>query len=121
MKLPQNTAAYLWGAFGGAVAIGVLGFTWFGWVTGGAAARHAAAAAQDAKVAALAPICAERFQRQADASAQIASLSGTSSWERGSLVEKSGFATMPGGKGPDSDVARACVEILLAKPSAAKG
>ena len=43
-----------------------------------------------------------------------------SSWERGNMVEKSGYATMPGSKTSDSDVARACAEILAA-PAAPKG
>jgi hypothetical protein len=34
----------------------------------------------------------------------------------GSLIEKSGFATMPGSKTADSDVARACAE-MLARPA----
>jgi hypothetical protein len=36
----------------------------------------------------------------------------TSSWDRSSMLEKSGYATMPGSKTADSDVARACAEIL---------
>ena len=38
-------------------------------------------------------------------------------WERGSTVEKSGFATMPGSKTTDSDVARACAEMLATPPT----
>lgn len=121
MRMPKTIGAYLWGAVGGAVALAVVGFGWLGWVTGGSAAATAAAAARDAKVAALAPICAERFQRQADAPARIASLNTASTWERGTVIEKSGFATMTGSKSPDPDVARACVEILLEKSPAPKG
>lgn len=121
MRMPKNIGAYLWGAVGGAVALGVVGFAWLGWVTGGTAAVNAANAAREAKVAALAPICAERFRRQADASARIASLNTASTWERGTVIEESGFATVAGSKTPDSDVARACVEILLTKGSPPKG
>lgn len=121
MKLPPNVGAYVWGALGGAVALAVVGFVWLGWVTGGTAAINAAEAAREAKVAALAPICAERFRRQADATAKIASLTSTNSlWERGSIVEKSGFATMSGSKDLESDVARACGEILAVPPAAPK-
>ncbi len=112
MKLPANTNSYLWGAALGAIALAVVGFGWGGWVTGGTATKNATTAASDAKVAALAPICAVRFRAQDDSAMKIAELAKASSWERGNVVEKSGFATMPGSKTSDSDVARACAEIL---------
>lgn len=64
----------------------------------------------------LAPICAERFRAQGDAPARIAELAKANSWEHGSVVEKSGYATMPGSKTSDSDVARACAEMLANSP-----
>ena len=70
-------------------------------------------------VAVLAPICVERFRGQADAVTKVAALSTASSWDRGNVVEKSGFATMPGAKTTDTDVARACAEILT-KPETPK-
>lgn len=119
MKLPQNINAYLTGAALGAIALAVVGFGWGGWVTGGTATKNAALAANEAKVTALAPICADRFRAQGDSAVKIAELAKSSSWERGNLVEKSGFATMPGTKSADSDVARACAE-LLSTPSTPK-
>lgn len=116
MKLPENTNAYLWGAVVGAIALAVVGFGWDGWVTGGTAAKNAAAAASESRVAALAPICADRFRAQDGSAAKVAELAKASSWDRGNVVEKSGFAIMPGSKTTDSDVARACAE-LLANPS----
>ena len=112
MKLPENTSAYVWGAAIGAIAVAIVGFSWGGWVTGGTSMKNSVAAASDAKVAALAPICAERFRAQGDSAVKIAELAKSSSWDRGNVVEKSGFATMPGSKTTDSDVARACAEIL---------
>jgi hypothetical protein len=112
MNLPKDTKPMLWGAVGGAVIVAVLGFTWGGWVTGSTARKDAGVAAHNAMVAALAPICAERFRAQGDSPAKIAELAKASSWERGSVVEKSGFAMMPGSKTADTDVARACAEIL---------
>jgi len=112
MKMPTNTKPWIQGAVVGAIAAAIVGFSWGGWVTGGTAAKNSAAAAHDAVVAALAPICVERFRGQSDAVVRTADLTKTSSWERGTMVEKSGFATMPGSKTADSDVARACAEIL---------
>jgi len=116
MNLPKDTKPMVWGAVGGAVICAVLGFTWGGWVTGGTARKDQAAAGQTAMVAALAPICAERFRAQGDAPAKIAEVTKASSWERAGIVEKSGFAMMPGAKTSDSDVARACAEILANPP-----
>jgi len=119
MKMPTNTKPWLQGAAAGAIVLAIVGFSWGGWVTGGTAAKNIAAASHDAVVAALAPICAERFRGQSDAVVRTADLAKTSSWERGSIVEKSGYATMPGSKTTDSDVARACGEIL-SKPAVPK-
>ena len=105
------------GAVGGAAACMIIGFSWGGWVTGGTARKDAAVAARDAVVVALAPICAERFRAQGDAPAKIAELAKANSWERGSVVEKSGYALMPGSKTTDSDVARACAEMLASPPA----
>ena len=56
--------------------------------------------------------------RQADAPVKIAELSKTSSWDRGNVIERSGFALMPGEKTADSDVARACAESLSSRDHA---
>jgi hypothetical protein len=109
---PTNTKPWIQGAAIGAIALAIVGFSWGGWVTGGTAAKNVAAASHDAVVAALAPICVERFRGQSDAVVRTADLAKISTWERGSIIEKSGYATMPGSKTADSDVARACAEIL---------
>ena len=106
----------LWGAVLGAAACAILGFTWGGWVTGSTARKEAAEAARGATVTALAPRCADRFRAQADGTAKIAEMAKASSWERSSMVEKSGFAMLPGGTSSDSDLARACTDLLLAPP-----
>ena len=45
----------------GAVASVVIGFSWGGWMTGGSANKLAAARADTAVVAALTPVCVEKF------------------------------------------------------------
>jgi hypothetical protein len=114
MKLPENTKAYAWGAVFGAVALAIVGFSWGGWMTGGTATKHATTTANEAVVAALAPICVMNFRAQTDAAAKTADLVKASSWERGTTIEKSGFATMPGSTTVNTDVARACAEMLAA-------
>ena len=117
MEVPSEVKPAAWGAVGGAIALAVIGFTWGGWVTGGTASKNAKEAGDSAIVKVLAPICAEKFQQQADAGSKIAELNKISSWERGTFVEKGGWATMPGSSSPSTGVARACVE-LLNKPRA---
>ena len=68
--------------------------------------------ANNAVVAAVAPICVDQFQRSADASAKLAELKKASSWERATFVEKGGWAVMPGSKTIDSGVAQACATML---------
>ena len=119
MTMPKNVSTLIWSAIGGAVLCMAIGFTWGGWVTGGTARKESASAVRDAVVVALAPICVDRFKRQDDAAGKIAELGKASTWERGTVVAKSGFATMPGSKEADNDVARACAE-MLARPPAPK-
>ena len=112
MKIPAQTKPVVWGAVGGALLCMVVGFSWGGWVTGGTARTEAAAAAQDARIAALAPICVQRFRAQVDAPGKLAELAATSSWARAEFIRESGFAVIPGSETVDADVARACARIL---------
>ena len=116
MNMPANTKPWIQGAVVGAVVCAVLGFTWGGWVTGSTSRKDAGVAAHNATVVALAPLCAERFRAQGDASAKMAELTKASTWERSTFVEKSGFAALPGSKTGDTDIARACVDLLMAPP-----
>ena len=117
MTMPKNVSTLIWSAIGGAVLCMAIGFTWGGWVTGGTARKESASAVRDAVVVALAPICVDRFKRQDDAAGKIAELGKASTWERGTVVAKSAFATMPGSKEADNDVARACAEMLASPPA----
>jgi hypothetical protein len=117
MQVPSELKPAAWGAVAGAIALAVIGFNWGGWVTGGTAGKNAKEAADSAIVRVLAPICAEKFQQQADADSKMVELRKASTWERGSFVEKGGWATMPGSTTPSTGVARACAE-LLDKPKA---
>lgn len=112
MNLPKDTKPFLWGAVAGAVVLAIVGFSWGGWVTGGTSEKRVAVASRDSTVMALAPLCADRFRAQGDATAKLAELAKASAWDRAGIVERGGFATQPGGKSADSDVARACAEIL---------
>jgi alpha/beta superfamily hydrolase len=103
----------LWGAAAGAIALAIVGFSWGGWVTGGTAETIATNRAATAVVAALTPICVEKFRQAADASANLAEMKKTAyTWDQSKFVEKGGWATMPGSTEPNSAVAKACAESL---------
>ena len=115
MKAHPSLKPGIWGAVIGAAAMSVLGFSYFGWMLGSTAERMAQERAQTAVVAVLAPICVEKFQHQADASAKLAEFQKVASWDRRSIIEKGGWATMPGNDSPNSAVVTACAE-RLARP-----
>jgi hypothetical protein len=114
MKIPIETKPAVWGMVGGAIAAAIVGFSWGGWVTGGRAEADATQRANAAVVAALAPVCVERFQRANDVSANLAALKKVDSWSQGDFIEKGGWAMVPGSKAPDqlSAVAKACASLL---------
>jgi hypothetical protein len=103
-----------------AVAL-ILGFTWGGWVTGGAATERAEKAARQARAELAAAMCVERFLDTSDASAQLTSLKKTMSWRRGDFIEKGGWATPPGLDKPVVSAADLCAERLVAMDLPAKG
>lgn len=97
----------------GVVATLVLGFGWAGWQLNGTVEKRVESATQMATVAALAPICADRFEQAANANNEmIGNLEAVSSWQRDSYLIKAGWATFAGGAQPDSDVAEACANML---------
>ena len=112
MKIYPSLKPGIWGAVIGAAAISVLGFSSFGWTLGSTAERMAQERGQTAVVAVLAPICVEKFQRQADASAKLVEFNKAASWDRRTIIEKGGWATMPGNDSLNSAVVTACAERL---------
>lgn len=92
----------------------VVGIAWGGWVTGGSAKRMAEAAAASSRDTLVAAICVDRFQAGGDVQAQLAALKLLQSYNRGSFIEKGGWAVMPD-KGTVSRAASSlCAEQLTA-------
>jgi hypothetical protein len=117
MQLPSilqgdSLTRLLQGAAAGAVATLVIGFNWGGWVTGGTAKEMMQKSVSSALVSALSPICVDKFQRSADAAANLIELKKVNSWQQGSFIEKGGWATMPGGEAANSAVAESCAATL---------
>jgi hypothetical protein len=100
------------GIAAGAIATMFIGFYWGGWVTGGTAADMTQRSTRSAVVAALSPICVDKFQHSADAAASLVELKKVSSYQQGTFIEKGGWATLPGSDNANSAVAEACANML---------
>jgi hypothetical protein len=117
MQLPkllqgESLTRLLQGAFAGFLATVVIGFGWGGWMLGSAAKKMADQSTSSAIVAALAPICVEKFQHATEAKATLAQLKLIDSWKQDSFIEKGGWATFPGTASPNNNVAEACAKML---------
>jgi hypothetical protein len=119
MRVPVWIKPAVWGAVFGAVGIMIVGFSWMGWTLGHTTTRLVAEGRGSAVVAALTPFCVANYMKQPDAVKQLALLKeDTSSYTQREIIEKAGFATMPGNKEPSSGLATAC-EIALRTTSVA--
>jgi alpha/beta superfamily hydrolase len=117
----ESRTRLLQGIAVGAVASVVIGFSWGGWMTGSSVNELAAERADTAVVAALTPICVEKFLQNSDGKANLAVLQKIStSWEQGDYLQKGGWATQPGATSSDYHLARACAEKLVQATTAAQ-
>ena len=113
MQVPVWIKPAVWGAIVGAVGVMIVGFSWMGWTLGHTTTRLVAEGSESAVIAALTPFCVANYMKQPDAATQLAALKAdTSSYTQRDVIEKAGFATMPGDKEPRSGLASAC-EIAL--------
>jgi hypothetical protein len=99
------------GAACGALVAMIVGFSWGGWTLQSKAQKFADEKAEAAVVAALTPICVDKFERAADAKATLVALKAEDTWKRDTFISKGGWATFPG-NAPNRDVAEACAKIL---------
>jgi hypothetical protein len=104
---------WLWSSAGCIVATMVIGFAWGGWVTGGTATRMASDAAGVARAQQAAMVCVAGFNHGPDAVAQLAELKKASSYQRGDMLVKNGWLTMPGSTDPVAGAADICVQKLM--------
>jgi len=81
-------------------------------VTADTASTMAEHEADSAVVASLTPICVAQYKGSGTPTL-LASLEKQRSWERVDFVEEHGWATMPGSKTPNKDVANACAHELM--------
>jgi len=103
---------WFWSSLGCIVATIVVGFAWGGWVTGGAATRMASDAAAGARAELAAMVCVAGFNQGPDAVTQLAELKKASSYQRGDMLVKSGWLTLPGSAEPVVGAANICAQKL---------
>jgi len=123
MQLPsmlqgESLKRLLQGAAAGAVATIFVGFYWGGWLLGSTTYKMAKERSELAVVAALAPVCADKFCALPDAEAKQVALSKLDSWKRRDEFPTE-FVTLPGESYRNSDLVDACYTLLLAPKSAA--
>ncbi len=113
MNWKEKIKLLVWGAIGGAIVLAIIGFAFGGWVTGGTAQELGKKMADKAVIDRLAPICVLQSNQDPEKDKKLAELKKLSSWDRSNYVEKQGWATMPGEKEPDSEVAGECARRLV--------
>src|SRR4249919_2585600 len=109
----ESLKRLLQGAAAGAVATIFVGFNWGGWSLGSTADKMAKERSELAVVAALAPVCADKFRALPDADAKKAALSKVDSWKRRDEFPKE-LVTLPGESYPSSALVDACSTLVLA-------
>jgi alpha/beta superfamily hydrolase len=110
----------LWtGAAGVLVGMWLLSYG-FGFMGRTAGERLAAAKSETAVIAALAPVCAEKFRALSDVAARTATLiADKDNSFRMREAFPAALITLPGKTYPDSDLAAACAALVLAPPKTA--
>ena len=96
----------------------VVGFSWGGWSLGSTADKMVKEQSHLAVVAALAPVCADKFRALPDAEAKTVALSKVDSWKRAAEFPQE-IVTLPGETYPSSALVSACYALLMAPKSAA--
>ena len=123
MQLPsmlqgESLTRLLQGAVAGAVTTMFVGFYWGGWSLGSTADKTAKERSELAVIAALAPVCADKFRALPDAEAKQVALSKADSWRRRDEFPKE-IVALPGESYPNSALVDACSTLLVAPKSAA--
>lgn len=112
MNTPEWLKPGIYGALIGAVFVGIVGFTWGGWVTGSSANKMAMSMAHDDVISALVPVCVDMSRSDAGRASKIATIEEASSYQKRNALMETGWATVPGAEEPNRDLAQACVAAL---------
>ena len=112
MNTPEWLKPGMYGAVIGAVFVGVVGFSWGGWVTGGTAHDRAMAMSRDDVVASMLPVCLDMARSDPARADKMATIRAASTYQRRDALMTAVWATMPGTDMPNRDIAQACLAAL---------
>ncbi|SET97849.1 hypothetical protein [Paracoccus homiensis] len=112
MNAPEWLKPGIYGAAIGAVFVGVAGFSWGGWVTGGTSNDRAMAMSRNDVVASMVPVCLDMARSDPARADKLAAIRAASTYQRRDALMSSGWATMPEADGPNRDIAQACLAAL---------
>ena len=112
MNTPEWLTPGIYGAVIGAAFVGVVGFSWGGWVTGSTSNERAMAMSHDDVVAALVPVCLDLARTDPQRAEKLTKIRDTVTYQRRTALMHAGWATLPGTNGPDRDIAQACLAAL---------
>lgn len=112
MNTPEWLKPSIYGALIGAVCVGIVGFSWGGWMTGGNANKMATSMSRDDVASALVPVCLDIARTDPQRAQKLATIRKAASYKRRDAVMESGWATIPGSDSPDRDLAQACLAAL---------
>ena len=112
MNTPEWLKPGIYGAVIGAVFVGVVGFTWGGWVTGGTANERAIAMSRDDVVASMVPVCLDMARSDPARTEKLETIRAASTYQRRDALMAAGWSTMPGSDAPNRDTAQACLAAL---------
>lgn len=110
---PSKTL-WFWSASGIALLTIIVGFTAGGWTTAGTATKMAKDSAIKARAELVANLCVEKFITASDASANLAKLKETSSYQRDTFISDGGWVKMAGLEKDAPGAADLCADRLAA-------
>lgn len=112
MNSPEWLKPGVYGVVIGAVLVGIVGFTWGGWVTGGTSNERALSLSRSEVVAAMVPVCVEQARADPDRETKLETIRAASTYQQRDALMAAGWATVPRAEGPDRDIAQACLTAL---------
>jgi hypothetical protein len=112
MNAPDWLKPGVYGAAIGAVLVGITGFTWGGWVTGGTSNERALAMSRTEVVAAMVPVCLDKADADPERATKLDTIRAASTYQQRDALMAAGWATVPGAEAPDRDIAQACLTAL---------
>lgn len=112
MNAPEWLKPGIYGAVIGTVLVGVVGFTWGGWVTDSTSNDRAMAMSRDNVVASMVPVCLDIARSDPARLDKMEAIRAASTYQRRDALMAAGWSTMPGTDAPNRAIAQSCLAAL---------